>query len=420
MTVQEISEPPETSSEPPPQVYVNEERRFLPEELFFSRSDPRGVVTGGNGVFVRVSGYSWEELMGAPHKTVRHEDMPSAVFWLIWESINAGQPIGAYVKNRAKDGRYYWVFAVVIADGDGFVSVRLKPTSPMLETVKDLYASIRAAERAGDITPEQSAQTLLAGLAELGFPDYGSFMSHALALEIRSRDAQLRRSANSRMDRFAETLTQLDTIRKEGRAIVNGFKAIEGSPKNMRIHATRIGERAAPLGVISTNFDDISNNIKSGIRPFLDGLDHMADRLCAALFINCAFSMLNEIVVQFAEEPDDEIAAVTRDEMARLVADRPRMRAEGKDVLQEVLKEMACFESACRMLKRTLSGLNIMRVMSEIETARIGDPTGSMSEIILRLQRFQNLTHNSLQAIEARNGQIQSLLRSDIYTREAA
>ncbi|QXT38403.1 PAS domain-containing protein [Gymnodinialimonas ceratoperidinii] len=408
------------ADEPSAKVYLNEERRFLPEELFFSRSDPRGVVTGGNGVFVRVSGYSWEELMGAPHKTVRHEDMPRAVFWLIWRSIKAGQPIGAYVKNRAKDGRYYWVFAIVIAEGEGFVSVRLKPTSPMLDTVKALYARIRAAELAEDIEPEQSAQALLAELAELGFPDYGSFMSYALSQEIRSRDAHLRRGANSQMERFAETLTQLDTIRKEGRAIVTGFKAIEGSPKNMRIHATRMGERAAPLGVISTNFDDISNNIKSGIRPFLDGLDHMADRLCAGLFVNCAFSMLSEIIVQFAEEPDHDIATVTRAEMARLVAERPQRRAEGKNVLHEVLKEMACFEAACRMLKRTLSGLNIMRVMSEIETARIGDPTGSMSEIILRLQRFQSLTHSSLQAIEARNGQIQSLLRNEIYTREAA
>ncbi|WP_341861479.1 PAS domain-containing protein [Gymnodinialimonas sp. 57CJ19] len=393
---------------------TNRETPFHPEELFFSRADRRGIIRGGNGVFCRVSGYQWDELVGSPHKMVRHDDMPKAVFWLMWKAILAGEPLGAYVKNRAKDGGYYWVYAIVIAQDDEFVSVRLKPTSPMSDTAKSLYADIRALEKTGEVTPEESAQALLARLMDLGYADYASFMSASLSQEIRARDALIARGPNNRMERFAEMLTFLETIRTEGQTIIDGFKAIEDSPKNMRVHATRLGECAAPLGVISSNFHEIATNIKSGIKPFLDGLDHVAECLGRGLFVNCAVSMLSEIIVQFGAEPDRQFAAFTYDEMDRLKAQHPKQTEQGQEVLEDVLRTLAEFAGACLTLKRTLSGLNIMRVMSEIETARIGDPTGSMGEIIMQLHRFQTLTQSCLSSIETHSGRIQSILRKEL------
>ena len=51
------------------------------------------------------------------------------VFRLLWDTLGAGRPIAAYVKNRAKDGSYYWVVATAVPSGDGYLSIRLKPTS---------------------------------------------------------------------------------------------------------------------------------------------------------------------------------------------------------------------------------------------------------------------------------------------------
>ena len=81
------------------------------EELFFSRTDEKGIILSGNDIFVKVSGYRREELIQNPHNIVRHPDMPKAVFKLFWQTIQAQQPICAYVKNMAADGSYYWVFA---------------------------------------------------------------------------------------------------------------------------------------------------------------------------------------------------------------------------------------------------------------------------------------------------------------------
>ena len=105
--------PSERREEPRP---TKGEAPFGLGEVFFSRTDQRGVIKTGNYVFKRVSNYEWEELIGAPHKIIRHPDMPKAVFWLLWDAIAKGKPVGAYVKNRAKDGLHYWVYACVVPD----------------------------------------------------------------------------------------------------------------------------------------------------------------------------------------------------------------------------------------------------------------------------------------------------------------
>lgn len=65
------------------------------------------MITFGNDVFVRVSGYSRETLKGAPHSIIRHPDVPRAVFKLLWDTLKSDHPIAAYVKNMSANGSYY-------------------------------------------------------------------------------------------------------------------------------------------------------------------------------------------------------------------------------------------------------------------------------------------------------------------------
>ena len=151
-------------------------------EMFFSRTDARGVIEAGNSVFCRVSGYEWDQMKGAPHKIVRHPDTPRGLFHLMWARLKAGETIGAYVKNRAQDGRHYWVFAVATPVDGGYASARIKPSSPIFEEVQALYADLVEKEAAG-LTPEQSADLLQALLAEKGYASYDIFQGVALAAE---------------------------------------------------------------------------------------------------------------------------------------------------------------------------------------------------------------------------------------------
>ena len=101
------------------------------DDLFFSTTDRKGIITAGNDVFERVSGYPLDVLVGANHNILRHSDMPRAVFWLLWDTIEAGDAIAAYVKNRTADGAFYWVMATVVPVARRLPVVRLPPTTEL-------------------------------------------------------------------------------------------------------------------------------------------------------------------------------------------------------------------------------------------------------------------------------------------------
>ena len=135
------------------------EATFQVNEAFYSRTDKRAMIKAGNEVFQRVAGHEWPELLGAPHKLIRHPDMPKGVFHMLWERLKAGQPTGAYVKNRRICGRFYWVYALVAPTEDGYISTRIKPVSPLRAEVEALYAAMLKHEQDG-MSPADSAGTL--------------------------------------------------------------------------------------------------------------------------------------------------------------------------------------------------------------------------------------------------------------------
>src|SRR5690554_7516109 len=102
------------------QPVTNKEHVFPAHFHLISSTDTRGVITHFNQEFLQVSGFSTDELIGSPHNIIRHPDMPPAVYKTMWETLKAGKPWMGVVKNRCKNGDYYWVSAYVtpIKDGD--------------------------------------------------------------------------------------------------------------------------------------------------------------------------------------------------------------------------------------------------------------------------------------------------------------
>ena len=112
-----------------------------------STTDPRGIITFVNDEFVRVSGFSREELLGQPHNLVRHPDMPPAAFADLWTTIQAGKPWHGLVKNRCKNGDFYWVDVNVTPIREkgatvGYVSIRSKPSASQVREAQRLYARV--------------------------------------------------------------------------------------------------------------------------------------------------------------------------------------------------------------------------------------------------------------------------------------
>ena len=163
---------------------TDRERSFSEHEIIVSKTDLKGRMTYVNDVFCKVGLYDEEELLGQPHSLVRHPDMPRAVFHLLWQRIQDGREIFAYVKNLAKNGDYYWVFAHVTPSHDlkgtvdGYHSNRRLPGRDALAVIEPLYRRLLAEEgqhadrRAG----VQASLALLDGLLRDRQQDYDEFV----------------------------------------------------------------------------------------------------------------------------------------------------------------------------------------------------------------------------------------------------
>jgi PAS domain S-box-containing protein len=129
------------------------EKLMRENDFIVSKTDTKGRITYGNRIFMEFSGYSEEELLGTQHNIIRHPDMPRGVFKLLWDTLAQEQEIFAFVKNLAKDGSFYWVFANVTPSYDdqgkvdGYFSVRRKPNRKAVDIVSGLYAQMLEIER---------------------------------------------------------------------------------------------------------------------------------------------------------------------------------------------------------------------------------------------------------------------------------
>ena len=117
------------------------------DQMIVSMTDCKGIITSVNQDFIDISGFSEAELVGKNHNIVRHPDMPPAAFEDLWQKMKAGRPWVGIVKNRCKNGDYYWVKAnitPVYENGSisGYMSIRNKPTSAQIREAEALYASV--------------------------------------------------------------------------------------------------------------------------------------------------------------------------------------------------------------------------------------------------------------------------------------
>ncbi|MCU7843722.1 MAG: PAS domain-containing protein [Candidatus Thiodiazotropha sp. (ex Monitilora ramsayi)] len=155
---------------------TNHEILMDDHDFIVSKTDLKGRITYANRVFMRIAGYSESELLGVQHNIIRHPDMPRGVFRLLWNVIESGQECFAYVKNMAKSGDYYWVYANVTVDYDannqpiGYFSVRRKPSREGIAAVTPVYQEmLRIEQQAGAReAPDASVRWLTELLQEKG------------------------------------------------------------------------------------------------------------------------------------------------------------------------------------------------------------------------------------------------------------
>lgn len=151
-----------------------------PKKEILSETDAGGKTVYANSYFVELSGFPEAELIGKPHNIVRHPDMPKTVFKLLWDAIKAGKKYKAIVKNRRKDGKYYWVYSEYeplfneAREIRGYRSHRRPVPKKTLEDVEILYRKLLDLE----LTKGQKDAEMFLELKlhNDGFHDYSEFV----------------------------------------------------------------------------------------------------------------------------------------------------------------------------------------------------------------------------------------------------
>jgi diguanylate cyclase (GGDEF)-like protein/PAS domain S-box-containing protein len=132
-----------------------------------SSTDVKGVITSTSDAFCEISGYSQEELLGATHRIVRHEDMPESIYEELWSTISSGKTWEGEIKNKKKNGGYYWVQAYISPNFDeqgnisGYTAIREDITNKKLAealSVTDELTSLSNRRHFNNLFPQEIAR----------------------------------------------------------------------------------------------------------------------------------------------------------------------------------------------------------------------------------------------------------------------
>jgi PAS domain-containing protein len=385
------------------------EAPFGLEEVFFSRTDSRGIILTYNYVFRRVSNFQDDQLVGRPHKIIRHPDMPRGVFQLFWDTLKRGETIGAYVKNKAEDGLHYWVFAVVVPCGEGFLSARIKPSSKLFATIEQEYKTLLISETDEGVNPEESANLLLKRLQELGFDDYPSFASYALAEELVARDegisliSGVNPPENKKITGFRNMLKNADDLVEETNNLVREFDAMRTIPHNLRVIASRIEPAGGPVTELSENYGTMSRKISEWFEAHVKGDDSNFSAIKGtvnnSMFLEGMAQILVECDVQLQKERRD-LQSVDMEKERKILANTAAEQRElAQRGLADVIEEARRISSACSVMHRHFLGLSTIRVLCKIESARLSKEGEALNAIIDQLGVFQNRISKQLDRI---------------------
>ncbi len=241
------------------------------EELFFSVTDDRGVITEANKVFVDLSRYELGDLIGAPHNVIRHPNMPGGAFHAMWNALKSGLPFGCYVQNLAQDGSRYDVYATVTPlPNGGYLSVRSRPMCvDVRDVVFEIYES--TIEHEAHVKEEKAnrrevaasgSDHLLELIKEAGFSSYAEFQNAILPMEVLAREAEttpltMERTASGDLGELQDSVHGVFTELHEW---MDGLEPLERLSMLLRRARRRLGRDIESAASIVDNLEDLKQD----------------------------------------------------------------------------------------------------------------------------------------------------------------
>ena len=373
------------------------------KEVFFARTDERGVIESCNYLFSRVSHFDWNEIIGAPYNLVRHPDMPSGVFQLIWDTLKDGDAVCAYVKNKSKDGLFYWVFAIMLPVEGGYLSAQITPSSDMFTKMQSMYAELLKLEQNEGVSPQESKEILLTWIQEHGFETYHQFAVHTMSEELISRDLELGNKPDQTIKDLREMLKNSNQLLEETGGLIKDFEAMHTIPHNLRVIASRIEPSGGPITVLSQNYGAMSRDMSDWFERIVVGKNTnftvIKESIDQSLFVTGMVRILTECGSQLQSERRDLGGIDLETERALLKNLVQKQSARASKGMTNVTGEAQRIINACSVMHRHFLGLSSTRVLCKIESARLPSTGETLSDIIEQLGAFQERISQRLEHI---------------------
>lgn len=416
---------------------LNSESPFELNELFFSITDRKGIIKACNDVFVRVSEFVPEDLLEKPHNIIRHPDMPRCVFKLLWDYILEGKIMGAYVKNMSKTGLYYWVYALVTPVDDGFVSVRLKPSSKFFPVVQGLYAELLECEQSHGSDwkkgMEEATNLLVSKLNALGFNSYDQFLQESLCEELASRDAAIKAQnmntnrVNTDIPALFSQITNLSKKREmlltKADYLSNFSKELELVAINSTVRANFLGRIGAPLSIIGKEISLMSQTIGKELAVFGSSSAKLVEEINKASLSLAISALEQEMSDDFTTKSELSPTSTseqirnqgrTSNELIDVLGTNATIYSEqAMDVLKELLASMNKFENTIESLCKVFQVLQFSYVAGCAEIARISEES-DFKPLFDNLRSISDMGKNELSELDSALNMIKGSINNSV------
>ncbi|WP_100644658.1 methyl-accepting chemotaxis protein [Alteromonas facilis] len=401
---------------------VDQEVTFAEHEELVSITDKRGVIRYANPEFCRVAGFSEQELIGKNHNIVRHPDMPKAAFADMWERLQKGLSWRGAVKNRCKDGRYYWVDAFVtpvFENGElaGYQSVRCVLPKNIRDRAEKLYADIN--QRGVPSMPlwQQpmfrwgafALSSIVFALLSFYSPWFAFLLPFVLLTcfypELISYPL-----------RFESMKTQYDSV---SRLVYSGSDAMSVVDFHDLIHSGRsrtilgrVSDGARELLKSSQSLDALAESTREGVKKQSDELHQLAAAMeemtttIQDVASNTATTSqrVNDVHTQCNE------ATTSMSSMKASITGLAKEVSASSNAALTLTKEAEQIGNITQEIQGIADQTNLLALNAAIEAARAGEHGRGFAVVAEEVRALSSRTHAATEQIQSSMGDIQQTL----------
>ena len=401
---------------------INEEITFGEDEELVSLTNTKGVITYANAAFCRVAGFEMSELVGQNHNVVRHPEMPKEAFADLWRMLKSRQPWRGAVKNRCKDGRYYWVDAFVTpvyenSELIGYQSVRTVLAPEFRQSAEKIYKELKQGKHSNDNfafnfklrhSVNIAMCILLAGLSFLHpafafavvFVPYLLFKAELIKM---GQDAKASRQSYDSISRYV--------FSGRGTNSVADFKIkmLEGRVKTI---LGRVVDSTHVLSERVISLKEASSLAKEGISLEVAELVQVSSAMeeMSASIAEVANNAANTSTKVDSVHNDCQIATdsmtMTMDRVSKLAIDV----SNSADTATNLVTESERIGTIMEEIQGIADQTNLLALNAAIEAARAGEQGRGFSVVADEVRALSSRTHKATEQIQKSVGEMQSTL----------